>query len=256
MHSATGFAPAFLLYGFIPLTAGQALHPSDDRVDRAVLTHHPRSLPVPSESPSPIPPEPTVESDHADTFVSHFETFWNRTKQALQFSQVAQQRNCNKGCLTLKFHVGDLVLVNPHSLSLLQSERGLGRKLQMKYDGPFKVIQKYSPITYCLRLPSSYGMHPVLNVSHLEPYQRSNPKFGEQPLKHLNRADFTEVPEFEVERIVAERWCRSHNGRCIQELLTCFMGYDLTYNKWLPRRNLRNAPEVLLDWDHRKSSQK
>ena len=117
----------------------------------------------------------------------------------------------------------------------------------MKYDGPFEVIQKYSPTTYCLRLPSSYGMHPVLNVSHLEPYQRSNPKFGERPLKHLNRADFTEVPEFEVERIVVERWRRSRNGRRVQELLTRFTGYDSTYDEWLPHRNLRNAPEVLLD---------
>ena len=256
MHCATGFAPAFLLYGFIPLTAGQALHPLDDWVDRAVLTHHPWSLPVPSKSPSPILPEPTVESDHAGTIMSHFETFQNRAKQALQFSQVAQQRNYNNSHLTLKFHVGDLVLVNLHSLSLLQSERGLGRKLQMKYDDPLKATQKYSPTTYRLRLPSSYGMHPILDVSHLEPYQRSNPKSGEWPLKHLNCADFTKVPEFEVERIVAERWRRSFNGRRVQELLMHFMGYDLTYDKWLPRRNLRHAPEVLLDWDHCKSTQK
>ena len=152
--------------------------------------------------------------------------------------------------------MGDLVLVNLHLLSLLRSERGLGYKLQMKYDGPFKVTQKYSPTTYRLHLPSSYGMHPILNVSHLEPYQRLNPKFGERPMKHLNRADFTDVPEFEVEHIIAECWHRSHNSRYIQELLMCFMGYDSTYDKWLPRRNLRNAPEVLSDWDHCKSTRK
>ena len=37
------------------------------------------------------------------------------------------------------------VLVNPNSLSLLWSEKGLGQKLQMKYDRPFEIAQKYSP---------------------------------------------------------------------------------------------------------------
>ena len=256
MHSATSFAPAFLLYGFLPLTAGQVLHPSNDQVDRAVLTSHPQSLPVSSEPLLPILPKPTIESDHANTFVSHFETFWNRAKQALQFSQVAQQRNYNKGRLMLEFNVGDLVLVNRHSLSLLRLKKGLGQKLQMKYDGPFKVLQKYGPTTYCLRLPSSYGMHPVLNVSHLESYQQSRPEYGKRSVKHMHRADFTEVPEYEVEHIVAEHWHKAWNGRHVQELLTHFTGFDATYDKWLPCRNLRNGPDVLQDWDRWRSIQK
>ena len=197
------------------------------------LTSHPRSLPVSSEPPSPILPEPMVESDHANTFMSHFETFQNRAKQALQFSQVVQQRKYNKGPLTLEFNIGDLVLVNPHSLSLLRSEKGLRRKLQMKYDGPFEVLEKYGPTTYCLQLPSSYGMHPVLNVSHLESYQQSTPKYGKHSAKHMHRADFTEVPKYEVEHIVAERWRKARNGRHVQELLTRFTGFNATYNEWL-----------------------
>ena len=90
------------------------------------------------------------------------------------------------------------MLLNPHFLSLLQSEKGLGRKLQMKYDGPFEILQKYSPVTYRLHLLSSYSMHPILNVSHLEAYHRSDLTFGERRHKHLNRADITEIPEYEV----------------------------------------------------------
>ena len=74
----------------------------------------------------------------------------------------------------------------------------------MKYDGPFEILQKYGPVTYRLHLPSSYGMHPVLNVSHLETYHRPDPAFGERLHKHLNCADFTEIPEYEVEHIIAE----------------------------------------------------
>jgi hypothetical protein len=41
-----------------------------------------------------------------------------------------------------------MFLINPHSLSLLKSEKGQGRKLLMKYDGPFKIIKKISAVSY------------------------------------------------------------------------------------------------------------
>src|SRR5258705_336951 len=47
-----------------------------------------------------------------------------------------------------EFDEGDLVLLNPHSLSLLRNETGCGKKLLMKYDGPFEVIQKLSAVSY------------------------------------------------------------------------------------------------------------
>lgn len=69
----------------------------------------------------------------------------------------------------------------------------------MKYDGPFEVLRRISPITYQIRLPVSYGMHPILNVAHLEKYNRSPEEFGDRPTKNLNREDFKSLPEFEVE---------------------------------------------------------
>ena len=89
-----------------------------------------------------------------------------------------QRRSYNKGWLSFEFQEGDLVLLNPHSLSLLRNETGHGRKLLMKYDGPFKIIQKLSAISYQLQMPKSYGIHPVLNIAHLEKYQPSPAKFG------------------------------------------------------------------------------
>ena len=98
-----------------------------------------------------------------------------------------------------------MVLINPHSLSLLKSEKGRGKKLLMKYNGPFEVMKKISPVSYHLRMPASYGIHPVLNLTHLEKYQTSPPEFGVQPQKSLNRKDFDELPEYEVDKIVAEQ---------------------------------------------------
>jgi len=98
-----------------------------------------------------------------------------------------------------------MVLINPHSLSLLKSEKGRGKKLLMKYDGPFKVIKKLSLVSYQLRMPASYGIHPVLNIAQLEKYQTSPTEFGVRPQKSLDCEDFDELPEYEVEKKVAKR---------------------------------------------------
>ena len=98
-----------------------------------------------------------------------------------------------------------MVLINPHSLSLLKSEKGQGKKLLMKYDGPSKIMKKLSLVSYRLRMPALYGIHPVLNIAHLEKYQASPMEFSVRPQISLNREDFDKLPEYEVDKIVAER---------------------------------------------------
>ena len=118
----------------------------------------------------------------------------------------------------------------------------------MKYDGPFEVMKKYSPVSYCLRMPASYGIHPVLNIAHLEKYQASPTEFGVQLEKSFNHKDFDELPEYEVDKIVAERQKKRWNGKRILQYLTCFKGYLEEFNEWLMENQLKNAPELLKYW--------
>ena len=53
-------------------------------------------------------------------------------------------------------------------------------------------------------MPESYGIHPMLNIAHLEKYQPSPAEFGNRPTKSLNRANFNELPEYKVEMIIAD----------------------------------------------------
>jgi hypothetical protein len=71
-------------------------------------------------------------------------------QEALMLGQHFQKCSYNKGRLALEFNKGDLVLLNPHLLSLLRNETGCGKKLLMKYDGPFEIIQKLSMVSYRL----------------------------------------------------------------------------------------------------------
>ena len=71
-------------------------------------------------------------------------------------------------------------------------------------------------------MPQSYGIHPVLNIAHLERYQPSPAKFGNRLTKSLNRVDFNELPEYEVEMIIADQRKRSRKGRYCCEYTDIF----------------------------------
>jgi hypothetical protein len=160
---------------------------------------------------------------------------------------VFQRRAYNKGRIDREFEIGDQVVINPHSLRLLRNEKGLGKKLLLKYDGPFEINGKLSPVTYRLRLPVSYGIHPVINIAHLEPYNASPPELGDRPSLSLHRDDFEKLPEVEIEQIIAERW-RKVRGRRVQQFKVRWKGFGPEDDEWLTKRGLRNAPEVITAW--------
>lgn len=189
-----------------------------------------------------------VINDKAQNFADEFETNRSGAKEALLLAQVFQKRAYNNGRLTTEFEEGDFVVLNPHSLNLLREEKGRGKKLLMKYDGPFEIIRKLSPVTYQLRLPVSYGLHPVLNIAHLESYRKSPADLDtDRPSKSLNRDDFDAKPEVGIERILAERWRKIH-GRRIQQFKVRWEGFGPEDDEWLTKRALRNAPAILEDW--------
>jgi len=101
-----------------------------------------------------------------------------------------------------------------HSLKLLRNVKGKGQKLLLRYDDPFEIMEKISKVAYHLRMPASYGTHPILNIEHLEAYNVSPPKFRERPRRELQREDFEILPEYEVDGIIDEKWGRSRNGKC------------------------------------------
>ena len=235
-HTATTFAPAYLLRGFIPITISTLINP-------------PPHVPRPSSWDSG-----EALNKKAVEMWENFESDRTRAKEVLLLSQVYQQRAYNKGRLIKEFKEGDTVVLNPHSLDLLKSEKGRGNKLLMRYDGPFEIIRKLSPVTYQLRLPASYGIHPILNIAHLEEYKQSPESLSNQPTKRLNHEDFNDLPEFEVEAIIGERLRKTRAGRRIREFKVRFTSYGPEFDEWLPPRNLRNAPELLAHWQATKNA--
>ncbi len=288
VHSATGFSPAYLLRGFEPQTPASLLAPPRDsapkraaseEISAAAPAHHgnvdaewtrdtehvdvrepPTEIRGATEIASRAAPRHEIRAqpldERAARIADTFEANRQRARDVLAVGQSHQRKQYNRGHIHVEFEEGDEVLINPHSLELLKQEKGRGRKFLMKYDGPFEIIRKISPITYQLRLPESYGIHPVINIAHLEPYIRSPDKYGERVLRHINRLDFTAQPEYEVESIIQERTIKGRTGRRIKQYKTRFIGYSADFDEWLTKNQLRNAPEILNKWEKSQKNHK
>ncbi|QRW17991.1 Retrovirus-related Pol polyprotein from transposon [Rhizoctonia solani] len=224
VHTSTQQTPAFLLCGFQPLTSADLLALTSENI-----------------------PRPAQESQTAEEFKESMELAQSLAKDALKVAQNYQQKYYNSDKTHVTFEPGDLVLINPHSLNLLKHQSGKGNKLNMRYEGPFEVMESISPVAYRIRLPASYRIHPIINIAHLESYKASPPEFGSQPTQNIPREDFQQMPEYEVERIVEERTIKKGNKR-IRQYKIRWLGYSSEHDRWRTEKELRNAPEVIKEW--------
>jgi hypothetical protein len=123
-------------------------------------------------------------------------------RDAIRRSTDQQAYQFDKGRQAPKFKIGDEVLINPHSLELVDI-KGCSRKLMQRRIGPFEIIGIINPTTYKLRLPDTYPMHNMVNIQHLTLYRRSEDKA--RPILANPRDSLNSTKEYEVEKIVEER---------------------------------------------------
>ena len=105
-----------------------------------------------------------------------------RAKEGIRAAQVRQSRYADQHRRAVTFAVGDRVLLSTEHLQL----KGEGRtpKLTYKYIGPFQVRRVVGANAYELDLPSTLGIHPVLNVSRLKPYHDGFASHPDRPQPH------------------------------------------------------------------------
>lgn len=194
-HSSTERTPLFLLRGYQPLTGSTIIH-GEEPIDRTLARTG----------------EEDCQDDEALRIAGEFRAEWRAAQESLTLAQMRQERGYNRGREGLEFEEGDRVLLNRETLGLNRTVTGAGKKLIPKYEGPFEILEKLSKITYRVRLPASYAIHPVINIQHLERYNDSPDDFGERALISKQRPDFDKIVEYEVERIVGERWRKTRQG--------------------------------------------
>jgi hypothetical protein len=106
-------------------------------------------------------------------------------------------------------------------------------KLAPKRHSPFPIIRVLSPITYELRLPVQWKLHPVFHVDLLTPYRKTEFHGANYDKPPPDLIDGEE--EYEVERIVASR----HFGRGHKlQYLIKWKGYPDAENQWVAKEDV------------------
>ncbi len=202
VHSSTNLSPFFANYGF---------NPAIDFV-------------------------PTTEScvPTAESIVQKFRTLNLFLTQQLSKSQEDMKRFADRKRMDIEYSVGEWVYL---SRSDLKTTRPC-KKLDFTYIGPFEISAKINANAYRLRLPASYKIHNVFNVSKLLPAVRNRftPETPVPPPPVL----MDDNEEYEVAEILDSRLQRNRLQYFIH-----WKGYDESERTWEDASLCQNCPDLV-----------
>ena len=159
----------------------------------------------------PLKPYSTLHYIPDDIPASHdfIEKISNATKithDAMVLAKANQEKNANKSRCDVQFEIDDQVLLSSAHINLASQAKRPSKKLQHQFIGPYRIVQKVSPVAYKLDLPNTLKIHPVFHVSILHLYQP--PDSIAHCLAHTTSPEpitINNSEEFEVDKILDHR---------------------------------------------------
>ena len=196
-NRSTGYSPFYLMYG-----------------------HHP-VLPI-----ELLRGDESTNVETVSKFLTRTQEVWQSARAQMEKAIVTQQNYYNKKHRDVHFAVGDTVLLSTQNLRL----KGIPHKLQRKFCGPYKILEKIGAQAYRLKLPDTWRIHPVFHVSLLKQWRPSTLQSvpGEVELEDPDRPQY-----FDVEKILRWRWT-SKTRRRQREFLVLWQGYPAEDVEWIP----------------------
>jgi hypothetical protein len=97
----------------------------------------------------------------------------------------------------IEFGTGNFVLLSTKNLNIKRPKRSLWPK----YLGPFEILELCGKLAYRLKLPSTWWIYDVINVSRLEKWRGDSHPY-EGPVIILGEVEFENRQEYEVECIL------------------------------------------------------
>jgi hypothetical protein len=154
---------------------------------------------------------------------------WEACDKAQTAMIKAQQGWERRKRIAPTFQTGDQVWLDGRNIKMFHP----AAKLAPKHHGPFPIVRVLSPITYELRLPVQWKLHPVFHVDLLTPYHETEfhgTNYDKPPPDLIDGEE-----EYKVERIVASR--RFGRGHKLQYLVK-WKGYPDAENQWVAKEDV------------------
>ena len=169
------------------------------------------------------------ESTNVETlskFLERTQKVWHQVRVHMEKAVAMQKSFYDKKHWDIQFSVRNLVLLSTQNLRL----KGIPHKLQWKFCGPYKIEEKTGTQGYRLKLPRSWRIHPMFQVSLFKQWRES---LVQQVPSEVELEDANRPECFDVERILWWRWS-SKTRRQRREFLVLWQGYPAKVAEWIP----------------------
>jgi hypothetical protein len=162
-----------------------------------------------------------------------------RLEEELLKSQERQAKYYNQRHQPRLFNRGQLVKLSTRNLRLKD------KKLQPRWIGPFKILERIGSQAYRLALPQKYArLHDVFPVQFIEEYKHR----GDEPLMPL--PDLDDDDEFEVEEVKDKSVIKGQ-----VHYLVKWEGWPTEYNQWIPEEDMENAKGAIRQFEKQQKKQ-
>jgi hypothetical protein len=159
----------------------------------AYTGRHPRG----GEWPLTAPKRDMPDHKH---FIAKMIEIQKYVRAKLTQAQAYQAKFYDRWHKKAQFAVNDLVMLNTRNIRSIRPKK----KLDKKFEGPFRITEVINPQAYRLNLPKGIGIYNAFHVSLLEPYKASE-RFPAKIGPLWNTLDLGEPDIYEVEEILDER---------------------------------------------------
>ncbi|KFH71187.1 hypothetical protein MVEG_01489 [Podila verticillata NRRL 6337] len=183
-----------------------------------------------------------------DAFLMDHTTRFEVIRDALLDSQRRMSSQYDRSRKDVTFKVGDLVYLDA---SDLRKPPGLTHKLLPRFRGPFKILERPSPLNYRLDLPPQSRAHDVFHVEKLLPaYGRDRHLFpttdipipDDDPVTN-DLGDYYEE-EYDVDKLVAHRYDSKGN----LQYKVKWLNFPDDHISWQTLEDLASAPDAIQDY--------
>ena len=174
----------------------------------------------------------------------------HQARHNLKLAQLHQAKYADQERKEVEYKQGDRVMLSTGDRS--------PAKLSSRYSGPYTIKRIMSPVNVELDLPKGMKIHPVFHVSKLKPYTDSVVDFpGRQQMdRPAPVIEDNGEAYWNIESILKVRdrvlGGRGRSKKTIKEYLVKWQGYDLSEASWVPRSDMTDDMEEMVQEFHSK----
>jgi hypothetical protein len=141
-------------------------HSSTGESPNMLMLGREANMPIDLQMEQPLPDEhDTISTDYALNLRHDLSMAYERARKQLKRSAVRQKTGYDRNLSGSKVSKGDFVWLSKKS-----TKKGMSPKLDMRWEGPFLVIDKLSDVVYRIQRNGPRGMQKVVHFDRLKKY--------------------------------------------------------------------------------------